>query len=409
MRIAFLLTQFPVLSELFVLRQITGLLERGHHVTIFAERSPDQTLHERIDRFGLLARARLHSGVPVSPIPRLLGVLRMVAGGSPGGIGVMARTLNVRRLGRQALNLRLVYAAEGWRSSDQFDLVHAHFAPNGVTAVDLRAARLFDATIVTTFHGYDINVLPGGPGAAGYDRLFAEGDTFTANSQFLASRAEALGCPRDRTTILPMGVELPSEPVRRLSSDSVTRVLTVARLSEEKGLSDAIAGVAQAVAGGANIQYRIIGGGPLDADLRDQVARNELQGIVTLTGPAPEEAVRAAYEESDLFLLPSVRAQDGSEEAQGMVLQEAQAMGVPVITSNVGGISEGVDDGQSGFVVSPGDINAIADRLVESSADPALRERMGQRGRELVAARFDIERLNDRLVEVYKETLARTR
>jgi colanic acid/amylovoran biosynthesis glycosyltransferase len=392
-----------------VLRQITGLLERGHHVTIFAQRSPDRTLHERIERFGLLARARLRPSVPGSPVPRVLNVLRLLAGGSPTSAAIIARTLNVRRLGRRALNLRLALATEGWHKSEDFDLVHAHFAPNGVTAVDLRAARMFDAPIVTTFHGYDINVLPGGPGAQGYDRLFTEGDTFTANSQFLAGRAEALGCPADRTTILPMGVELPPAPVRRASNEGVTRVLTVARLSEEKGLSDAIEGVAQAVAGGANLQYRIIGGGPLEADLRDQVTRSELQGIVTLAGPAPEDAVRAAYEESDLFLLPSIRASDGSEEAQGMVLQEAQAQGLPVITSDIGGIPEGVDDGESAFVVAPGDIDAIAARLVESSADPGLRERMGQHGRELVAARFDIERLNDRLVEVYEETLARAR
>jgi colanic acid/amylovoran biosynthesis glycosyltransferase len=263
--------------------------------------------------------------------------------------------------------------------------------------------------VVTTFHGHDINVLPGGPGARGYDRLFEEGDAFTANSRFLADRAVALGCPDDRLSIIRMGVELPPAPAVRAPSDGPMRVLTVARLVPEKGVSTAIEAVAAAVNAGAHLRYRVIGGGPLEAELRGQITAAGLEDVVTLAGPASEAEVQAAYRESDLFVLPSIRAADGSEEAQGLVLQEAQAMGLPVLTSSIGGIPEGIDDGASGYLVPPGDAAALSARLLELAGDPARRRRFGEHGRRLVEERFDIERLNDQLVDLYADVIAQRR
>lgn len=409
MRIAFVLTEFPVISELFIVRQITGLLERGHDVTIFAERAPDEVHHDRIEQFGLIERTVFRPAVARAPATRLLGAFRALAGQSPRTIVSMLRTLNVVRRRRQALNLRMIPVVRDWDRAGPFDLVHAHFAPNGVYAVDLRAAGCFASPVITTFHGYDINVLPGTPAAAGYARLFTEGDAFTSNSRFLARRAVALGCPEERLQILPMGVDLPEVAASPQPADGVTRVLTVARLAEEKGLRDAIAAVGRLTRAGVPVCYQIIGTGPLEAELRATIAEEGLADIVTLFGAASEAEVREALRESDLFLLPSVRADDGSEEAQGLALQEAQAMSVPVIATDIGGISEGVDDGRSGFLVPPHDVEGLTARLAEACRDPALRARMGDAGRRLVKERFDIEKLNDRLVDLYRETIGRAR
>lgn len=401
MRIAFLVTEFPVISELFIVRQLTGLLERGHDVTIFGERAPNPARHERIAEFGLLDRTVVRPAAPEGFPSRAVGLAGIARREPPRGIASMLRALNVRRFGRHALNLRLSYVASGWARAGDFDLVHAHFGPNGVLAVDLRAAGCFDAPVLTTFHGHDINVLPGGPGARGYDRLFASGDAFTSNSRFLAERATALGCPDDRLEVLRMGVELPPELPDRAPWDGPMRVLSVARLVPEKGISTAIAAVERAVREGARLTYRVVGGGPLEPELRAQIAAAGLEDIVTLTGAASESEVRAAYRESDLFVLPSIRAADGSEEAQGLVLQEAQAMGLPVLTTSIGGIPEGIDDGGSGYLTPPDDVPALAARLVELAADPDARQRFGARGRQLIEERFDIERLNDQLVDLY--------
>jgi colanic acid/amylovoran biosynthesis glycosyltransferase len=400
MRVAVLVTEFPVVSELFIVRQLTGLLDRGHEVTVFGELPAVPAQHERIDAYQLLDRTVFRPAVPASLPARALGALSLLRREPPRGIASMLRTLDPRRGGKQALSLRTLYAATGWARSGLFDVVHAHFGPNGVTAVDLRAAGSFDAPVVTTFHGHDVNVLPGGPGARGYDRLFRDGERFTFNSEFLAEKAiRVLGCPASRTTVLRMGVELPDRPAGD-RPDRPMQLLTVARLVPEKGVADAISAVERAVAAGADLHYRVVGGGPLEGELRRQVAAAGLDGVVTLSGAASEVEVRAAYEESDAFLLPSVRAEDGSEEAQGLVLQEAQAMCLPVISTRIGGIPEGLVADESGFLVEAGDTDAMADRLLTLSRDPALRARMGSRGRALVHERFDIERLNDQLVDV---------
>ena len=232
---------------------------------------------------------------------------------------------------------------------------------------------------------------------------------FTFNSDFLSAKAVTLGCPADRMEILRMGVELPSESPAVRSSRGTLRLLTVARLVPEKGIGDAIAAVEQAVETTADLSFRVIGGGPLEATLRAQISAAGLEDVVTLTGPASAAEVRAAYAESDLFVLPSIRSADGSEEAQGLVLQEAQSRGLPVIATNIGGIPEGVDHGMSGYLVEPGDVEALAARFVECSRDPALRDRLGRNGRALVEQRFSIERLNDQLVELYEETIGRRR
>ena len=265
----------------------------------------------------------------------------------------MLRTLNVARRGRQALNLRLIPLARGWERCGPFDVVHAHFAPNGVSAVDLRAAGCFTAPVVTSFHGYDINVLPGTRGGAGYARLFAEGDAFTANSNFLAARAAALGCLRDRMHIMPMGVDRPPTAMPPRPNDGVTRVLTVARLTEEKGLRDGIAAVGSLARAGAPVCYRIIGDGPLEGELRAMIAEEGLAQVVSLTGSASEAEVHEAFRDSDLFLLPSVRAADGSEEGQGLVLQEAQAMGLPVITRHSGAFRRALTTARAGSSCLP--------------------------------------------------------
>lgn len=406
MRIAFLVTEFPVISELFIVRQICGLLDRGHEVTIFGEPSGNPARHERIEQFGLLQRTVFRPAPPRSKPARVRAVLGAARREPPRGMLSMARTLNPLRRGREVLNLRLPFAATGWARAGKFDVVHAHFGPNGVIATDLRAAGCFNAPIVTTFHGHGINVLPGGPGARGYDRLFADCDVFTSNSAFLAKKAVALGCPEDRLRIVRMGVELPPQSeLAHPAAEGPMRVLTVARLVPEKGVADSIAAVAQAVAAGASLRYRIIGGGPLEGELRAQVAAAGLEDVVSLTGAASEAEVCAAYAESDLFVLPSIRAADGSEEAQGLVLQEAQAMGVPVLTTRIGGIPEGVDDGESGYLVEPGDVAALGARLTECAADPGLRARLGAHGRALVEDRFDIERLNDQLVQAYADAV----
>ncbi len=112
--------------------------------------------------------------------------------------------------------------------------------------------------------------------------------------------------------------------------------------------------------------------------------------------------VAELYRSSHLFLLPSVTAGDGDMEGQGLVLQEAQAAGLPVVSTRHNGIPEGVRDGETGFLVPERDPAALAERLTYLVEHPEVWPAMGHAGRALVEAEFDIEILNDHLVDIYR-------
>jgi colanic acid/amylovoran biosynthesis glycosyltransferase len=109
---------------------------------------------------------------------------------------------------------------------------------------------------------------------------------------------------------------------------------------------------------------------------------------------------------SDLFLLPSVRASDGDEEGTPTVLMEAMACGLPVLSTVHSGIPELVEDGVSGWLVPERDVAALADRIQWMLDHPDRWAAMGRAGRAKVEREFNIDTLNDRLVELYRGVLA---
>jgi colanic acid/amylovoran biosynthesis glycosyltransferase len=121
-----------------------------------------------------------------------------------------------------------------------------------------------------------------------------------------------------------------------------------------------------------------------------------LTANVRFVGAAAYDGVLAALQRSDIFLLPSVR------ESFGTVLLEAQAVGLPIVATNVGGVHEAIVAGQSGFLVESCDPNALASRLTYLVEHQGTWAQMCQAGRKHVAEHFDIELLNDRLVKLYQ-------
>ena len=109
------------------------------------------------------------------------------------------------------------------------------------------------------------------------------------------------------------------------------------------------------------------------------------------------------YSGATVFCLPSVTAASGDMEGQGLVLQEAQACGIPVVSTLHNGIPDGVLDGISGFLVPEKDPRSLADRIASILSDPALGARMGSAGREFALSKYDIAGLTARLLGFYHE------
>jgi colanic acid/amylovoran biosynthesis glycosyltransferase len=149
-----------------------------------------------------------------------------------------------------------------------------------------------------------------------------------------------------------------------------------------------------------SLQYDIIGEGYLRSTLQGLIDELALSDSVHLLGAKSQDEVIAALYSSDILVTPSLA------EALPVSLMEAQAVGLPVVATRVGSVDQIVHDGRSGFLVPPGDAAALQRTLAELIQDPEQRAEMGRRGRLHVEQHFDIERLNDRLVDIYQHLLA---
>jgi colanic acid/amylovoran biosynthesis glycosyltransferase len=205
---------------------------------------------------------------------------------------------------------------------------------------------------------------------------------------------------------LPSGVDTNkfsfSPPTNQTGRNDSLQILSVARFTEEKGLKYSIAAIDKVRNSTSRpIRYKIVGDGVLRDELESQIREHELAESVELVGPLSQEAVSKCYTDSDIFLLPSIIGSNGEEEGQGLVVQEAQSTGLPVVATNIGGIPEGVLPDESAYLVPERDVDALADRLLYLIDHPEVRKEMGRKGRRFVEENYDNEILIDRLVEIY--------
>jgi colanic acid/amylovoran biosynthesis glycosyltransferase len=410
MKIAVIVSSFPDLSETFILNQIVGLLDRGHTVRVFASNRPEQ--HGKVDddiaRLDLLRHTRYIPGRTGSLLTARAPWLQLLRAVRPTHLKALCRALRIRNAGATIESHRFPFAIYPFLDDDgDYDIVHCHFGRNGVLAALLRQTGALSGKVLTTFHGSDVHTFPRLHGRDVYETAFRSSDRFTANSNFTRDCVIALGCPPERITKLPVGL-YPDRyrfQEKRLAGNETVRLLSVARLVDKKGLRYAIEAIPKVLDRHPNLTYDILGDGPLHQELAGLITRLDLSNHVRLRGWKTSEEVTAYFARSHIFVLPSVTADDGDMEGQGLVLQEAQASGLPVVSTLHNGIPEGVLDDVSGHLVPERDSGALAEALNRLLDHPDTWSAMGHAGRQLVEEQFDIDKLNDRLVELYRGLL----
>ena len=433
MRIAFFLSSFPLISETFILRQITGLIDLGHDVDIYAESRPpkDAPVHSEVLKYNLLDRtifmidhmpeASGYWEMPAWPISGetwLPGVefsipnRERVKHAAPHLIKCLLKTpelafevLDVDEYGIEARSLSALYRLSIFLSvAKKYDILHAHFGPMGNT---FRFARsFFNAPLIVSFHGYDFCVVPRQQGLQIYNRLFSTADVFLANSEYTRNRLVELGCPLKKILNLSVGLNLDEFKFRErhIGNDDIY-LLSIARLVEKKGLEYSIRAVAKVIKKYPKLKYVIVGDGPLMEKLKKLIGEMQANDHIQLVGVLPSNKIAEMMGEAHIFLLPSVTAENGDQEGQGLVLQEAQASGLPIIATNHGPFSEGLINGKSGFLVPERDVDSLVQRLCELIEQPDIREQMGKAGRAYVEKKYNIVMLNNQLVEIYERAI----
>ncbi|MGH7342643.1 MAG: glycosyltransferase, partial [Candidatus Rokuibacteriota bacterium] len=306
--------------------------------------------------------------------------------------------------------LRAIYRIAALSSGrGPYDVAHAHFGP---VASDFRfARRVWRAPLVASFHGYDFSSWPRRHGPDVYRDLFATVDAVTGLNAYTMRRVRELGCPPEKLYRMPMGLDPTEFPFREraLAIGEPVRLLTVGRMIEKKGMEFSIRAVAGLVRRHPDVRYEIVGDGPLRPAIEALISELDLERVVVLHGARDAAFVRDRMAAAHLFVLTSVTAASGDQEGQAVVLQEAQACGLPVVTTDHSGLPEAIDAGRSGFLVPERDVDALVDRLEHLVSHPDLWASMGRAGRAYVEARFDNRTLLRELEGLYTELVERQR
>lgn len=393
MRIAFVTGSFPKLSETFVLDQVTGLIDLGHDVRIFAFEKPSESLqHGAVARYGLLERTTLlenrRDGVAfralasLSTLPTWLGAIRY----------------------RDALATRFAFGSQG-----AFDVIYCHFGHVAERARRLRRAGFFTGPLVAVFHAYDLSVYLRERGRDAYRELFREAERLLPITEYWRDELLRLGADARKVEVRRMGVDLGGYPfrARALEPETPLELVSVGRLVEKKGFGVAIEALSRIRTALARpFVYHVIGDGPLRSELEELVRRYDLERAVVFHGEKARDDVARLVEGMHVLLAPSVTAKNGDMEGLPMVLLEAMARGLPVVASRHSGIPELIQHDVTGWLVQERDPDALGKAILNVAAHPERWTDVGQAARRTVEARHDLERLTRELATLF-EGLAR--
>lgn len=287
-------------------------------------------------------------------------------------------------------------------------LLHAHFGPNGVYAMNL--AEKLKIPLVVTFHGYDITLNRKDIWRTGkllyYQFLWHEQELkkkaacFIAVSQFIQRKLIQQGYPPEKIIQHYIGVDT-EKFFPAVGQEGDRYILCVGRHTEKKGIATLLTAFARIAAKHPDVTLVQVGQGALTTQLKTLTKQLGIDRQVRFLGAQPHEKVQQLMQQAEIFALPSQTAKSGECEGLPIVILEASACGVPVVSTYHSGIPEAVIDGETGFLVSEKDDCSLAEKLDILLSDRAMSREMGQRGRELITAQFDLSKQTAKLEAIY--------
>lgn len=268
--------------------------------------------------------------------------------------------------------------------------VLAEYGTTGVLAVD--ACMRLSIPLIVYFFGFDASersVLA--EHAESYPRMFMEACAVIAVSRSIQRRLVSLGATPEKVHFIPCGVDC--EKFSGASpADAPPLFLAVGRFVEKKAPHLTIRAFAKAHAVNPATRLRMIGDGPLWNECRKLAKELGVEEVVEFPGPQPHAALQGEMQRARCFVQHSIEAASGDCEGTPMGILEAGASGLPVISTRHAGIPDVVIEGETGFLVDEGDVEAMANQMLRLAEDPPLAARLGQAARKRIEDHFSIEK-----------------
>lgn len=380
--LAYLFERFPSFGQHFIYREVAELARQGVDAELFSIRQPLDEPAENWDA-GIVRR--------VHYLPEQKQLVAEIERAIRAGELPAAAASEIREWGRQTDFLRLYQAAYvGMRlRRSGVRRVHAHFAGMAArTAFWIR--RFFGLGYSFTAHANDIFVPR--DFVVSVARLIESAEAVLTVSDF-AVRALQERYPNAAKKIhrIYNGIDVSAFPLATFHH-AVAKIVSIGRLIEKKGFRDLIDACAILARKGAVFSAEIIGEGPLESDLRGRIAQHGLESKVSLPGPLPQSEIAPRLATATMFVLPCRTEAMGGMDNLPTVIMEAMAAGLPVVSTRVAGVPEMVEDGQTGLLVSEGDVTGLASAMATIANDQNLARTLGTRGRQVAIEKFSIDK-----------------
>ena len=404
MKIAFLVIKFPVISETFILNQIIGLINRGHEVYIFADtKKKESKIHREIEKYNLLDKT-IYFNIPRNRFNRLIKSFLLIINYLPKYPKLVLKSLNFLKYEKNCFTL--LFRTTKFIGKD-FDILHCQFGPMGVIGCILKKMGLIDAKIITSFRGYDMSQSAFNKYKKEYPLVFKESTFILPVCDFFKKILVKKMSKEDKILVHHSGTDTSMLSCKEYdnSRNGEINIITIGRLKKKKGIEFSIRAVAKIIKQNPEIKinYSIVGEGELKNKLKHLALKLGIDENVSFLGlRSQREIIRLLHSSSFLLSSNVSHKEDGYDGIPG-VIREAMACCLPVIATKSGGIPEAVLDKKSGFLVSEKDVDDLTEKIQYLIDHRDMWREMGHIGRQHIKEHFDINKLNDKLEEIYKK------
>lgn len=369
LKILFVINQFPKFLQQFILNQITGMIDLGHEVHIYANSKYDKNIPEAVLRYNLLEKT----------------TFRKLPSDHP-----------------------------------DYDILYCHCGPEGYVGLELKKQYNLTGKVVTCFRGDDIShfLLPKankkrfkrrGPYQVPcyypemYTHLFKKGNLFLPVCDYFKEKLISLGCKPTKIKIGHSAIDCNKFNYKehKLKPHKSINLISTCRLVEKKGLFYSIQAVASLCKKYPKLHYTIIGDGNQREKLQQVIDDLGVSDKISLVGWMEQNQVLHQLLRSHIFILPAITAKNGDQEGIPNALKEAMACGLPVISTPHAGIPELVLDGISGYLVEEKKVEPIIEKIELLINNPEKIVSMGRAGRHHVEAEFNTATENAKLEALF--------
>ena len=287
-------------------------------------------------------------------------------------------------------------------------IIHAEHG--GLACLAYQISQAFDLPLIVSFIGADASSDLRTERYVSLSQLqsvFRRAFAVIVLSKVMKERLVSVGCPRGKIAEVHLGVDMNMFPFREreIEPHGKVRFLFVGRLAEKKGIDIAVRAFSKLLKSYSMAELHVIGDGPMRSVVEKLVTELQLNSVVKLYGTQPPQFVRQMMQNCDLFVLPSQTAQDGDQEGTPTVLIEAQAAGMPVLSTYHAGIPEQVIHGKTGLLTEEKNIDGLTENMLWMVDNPQKWSIMGRTGRQHISKNYNIKREVRKLEDIYRAAL----